>query len=331
VTAFLTELGSKLADKWLTLLVLPGVIYLAVLAAGAELGQRRALDFWALRPAINRVAGQPAAGSTGAIILAVVAAAAAAAAVALVASGLGRLTERAWTAAGDRWPASLLVGRRQARWVKADTQVQAQAVAMARAEQLEPEGPRARELRQRLNRAIARRNAIGLARPQSPTWIGDRLRAIDERVYARYGIDWAAVWPRLWLVMPDTARTELSAASDAFSASARLAAWAVLYLPIAWLWWPALLITTCLGLASWIRGRDRSVNLADLFESAIDLYARDLAKQLGLTADGPLSRAAGLAITSMIRKDPDEHDPEPEEPAPEDPAPEDPAPGLEMP
>ena len=331
MTAFLAELGTKLADKWMTLLVLPGLIYLAVLAAGAELGQRRALDFLALRPAINRVAGQPAAGSTGAIILAAVALLAAAAAVALVANGLGQLAERAWTATGDRWPASIMVERRQDRWDTADGKVQAATVALARAELLEAEGPQVDELRQRLNQEIARRSAINPTRPQRPTWIGDRLVAVDERVHARYGIDWAAIWPRLWLIMPDTARNELSAAGDAFSASARLAAWAVLYLPVAWLWWPAVLVTACLGLASWIRGRDRTVNLTDLIESAIDLYTRDLATQLGLTADGLLSRATGRTVTSIIRKDPDEHDPVGEDAAPSNPGPGDPAPGPETP
>ena len=309
MSAFLAELGTRLADKWMTLLVLPGLIYLAVLAAAAELGQRRALDLLALRPAINRVAGQPAAGSTGAIILAALVILAAAAAAAMVANGLGQLAERGWMATGDRWPVSILVQRRQERWDKANERVQKATIALAQAELANPEGPRLPELRQRLKQDIARRSAINPTRPQRPTWIGDRLVAIDERVYRKYGIDWAVTWPRLWLVMPDTARDELSAAGDAFSASARLSAWSVLYLPIAWLWWPALLVTGCLGLASWIRGRDRTVNLANLIESAVDLYARDLATGLGLTADGPLSRATGLAITSMIRKDPDEHDP----------------------
>ena len=307
MTAFLAELGAKLADKWLTLLVLPGLIYLACAAAADELGQRRALDAGALRGAVNRVAGQPAAGSAGAIIVAAVAVLAAAAAAGLAANGLGRLVERAWTAEGNQWPASLLVRRRQRRWDEAGARVEQATITAGKAERGGQQGPEVADRIRQLNKAIMRKDAISMTQPRRPMWIGDRILAVDERVHVTYDIDLTSVWPRLWLTMPDTARAELTSATDAYGASARLAAWAVLYVAIAWRWWPALLIAAGLGLTAWVQGRDRTANLADLIEAAVDVYARDLAVQLGLPADGPLTPETGLAITSALRKDPEEH------------------------
>jgi len=60
--------------------------------------------------------------------------------------------------------------------------------------------------------------------------MGDRLRACHVRINRAYGLDLTAAWPRLRLIVPGTVRSELGGARDAFSAAARLAAWAVLYL-----------------------------------------------------------------------------------------------------
>jgi hypothetical protein len=55
--------------------------------------------------------------------------------------------------------------------------------------------------------AARRRNAIALAPPTRPTWMGDRLAAVDARINQEYHLQ--LVWPRLWLVLPDTARAEI--------------------------------------------------------------------------------------------------------------------------
>ncbi|MFC7643160.1 hypothetical protein ACFQX6_21680 [Streptosporangium lutulentum] len=157
--------------------------------------------------------------------------------------------------------------------------------------------------------AIAARDAIGLVPPRRPTWIGDRLRAADQRVHTAYDLDLTGAWPRLWLLVPDAARTELIVARDAYVAAARLVGWALLYLLVAWWWWPALPVALALAVTGWIRARDTVVVLADLIEAIVDLYGRDLATQLGVPASGPLSRETGLAISTTLRKDPETHHP----------------------
>ena len=133
MSGFLSELGKKIAERWLTLLVLPGLFYLTCLAIALTLRHPRALEPGPLRDAVNRLAVQPAAGSPGVLLLTATAILAAAAAAGFAAGGLGRLTERAWNAEGHRWPARLLTRRRQQRWKDADAEVQARIAAAVRA------------------------------------------------------------------------------------------------------------------------------------------------------------------------------------------------------
>lgn len=115
-------------------------------------------------------------------------------------------------------------------------------------------------------------------------------------------------WPRLWLIFPDNVRTELGTAHDAFSAAARLTAWGVLYLLLGIWWWPAVPIALITVATAMVRARLATSDLADLIEASVDLYARALAAQLDEPATGPLTRAAGEALTARMRKsrwDPD--------------------------
>jgi hypothetical protein len=153
-----------------------------------------------------------------------------------------------------------------------------------------------------LLKAIAKADRICLVEAARPTWIGDRLRACDIRVAGAYGLDLAATWPRLWLIVPDSVRAELGAVREAFSAAARLTAWAVLYLVLGIWWWPALLVAVVTMTAGVIKARYATANLADLVESAVDLYRGDLATQLGDTTPGPLTPAAAARLTSWMRK-----------------------------
>jgi hypothetical protein len=45
-----------------------------------------------------------------------------------------------------------------------------------------------------------------------PTRFGNILRAAEQKIEARYGLNGVILWPRLWLVLPDAAKSELTAA-----------------------------------------------------------------------------------------------------------------------
>ncbi len=151
--------------------------------------------------------------------------------------------------------------------------------------------------------AVAACRRICLVEADRPTWIGDRLRAADERIHHTYQLDVSAAWPRLWMLIPETARTELSAAHDSYTAAARLTGWAFLYLAVGAWWWPALLIAAATGITAWIRARAATAVLADLVETTVDLYGPELARQLGITCPGPLTPDIGHTLTIILRKD----------------------------
>jgi hypothetical protein len=80
----------------------------------------------------------------------------------------------------------------------------------------------------RLERARERRPS----RPDLylPTKIGNILRAAETRPRDKYGLDSVAVWPRLWLVLPDSTRQEIGGARTALDSAVAASVWGVLFL-----------------------------------------------------------------------------------------------------
>lgn len=238
--SFLGELGKKLAEKWLSLLVLPGLLYVGPATVASVLGHTRWHDLPALITWLDRQTAGRVAHSGAAVALLAVAVLLGSAGAGLAAQALGGCVQRLWL---GTWPASLrpltrlLEQHRTRRWNHAHQRLADTVIERRRAGvPLDPADPVLRELAQR-------RNRIALAPPRRPTWIGDRIAAVDTRVWHAYGLDLTACWPRLWLIIPDTAREEVRASRLAFDTAATLTAWGLLYLPLGLRWWPALLIT----------------------------------------------------------------------------------------
>jgi hypothetical protein len=284
MTGFLGEIGQKLADRWAALLVVPGLLYLAAVTAAAVLGQGHALSYPDLSRKIAAWAASPASKSVGGTVLIVAAILAGSVVAGLAAAAGGRFTEILWTLPGERAPAKWLADFRRNRSRKAkaiaDTSPDPAAV----------------------DKAIARADRICLIQADRPTWIGDRLRACRVRIERANGLDLNAAWPRLWLIVPDTVRTELGTARDAFTAAARLTAWAVLYLILGIWWWPAVIIALIIGATGIIRAHQATDNLADLIESTVDLHGRGLATELGEQAPGQVTPVIGRRLTTQMRK-----------------------------
>jgi hypothetical protein len=285
MTGFLTEVGQKLADRWVALLAVPGLLYLVGVTAAAVLGQGDALSYPDLSRKIADWAAGPALKSAGGTALIVAAILAGSLVAGLTVAAGGRLVEVLWTLPGNAVPARWLADRRRRRSARlkaiADTSDDPTVVRIA----------------------ISRADRICLVEPACPTWMGDRLRACRVRIDKTYGLDLDATWPRLWLAVPDTVRTELGTASDAFSAAARLTAWAALYLVLGIWWWPAIPIALATGIAGVGKGRLATGNLAALIESAVDLHSGELAAQLGEQTNGPVTPAVGRRLTTRMRKD----------------------------
>jgi hypothetical protein len=165
VTVFLSELGKKLADKWLTLLVLPGLMFLGTLSAALLVGHTHWHDIGKLRSGLERAVGtapRPAVevglAAVGLLLLA--------AAAGLLARALAAVVESVWV---GQWPgvlsnASLTLSRRRHRWQSASRHFNLEALKPA-TEQDEEE----------LHHQAAVRARIGLTEPckgpiVSPRW-----------------------------------------------------------------------------------------------------------------------------------------------------------------
>jgi hypothetical protein len=292
--AFFAGLGGKLAEKWATLLVLPGLLFVGVATAAVALGQRD----WSQ---VGRIPKRFAGPLTSLGSLASVKAASVACGLLLVATiagfvvrALAAIIERLWL---SQWPRPIsglghvLINRRQERWDDAQRKVADAAT------------PYPNQVV--LDELTDARNNIALAPPRHPTWMGDRVAAVQARLYSEYALDLATVWPRIWLTSPETTRNELSSARGRFDSAAALAAWGLLYALVGIWWWPAVAIGVIIFVTGWYRGRDTIAVFAELVEAGVDLYATELVVALGIAtppASIRLTRELGQALTKRCGK-----------------------------
>ncbi|MEU4321162.1 hypothetical protein AB0F85_01045 [Nocardia fluminea] len=290
MNAFLTELGKNLATRWAAALALPAAVFVAVVVVAVTLGPSHALDVNQLWTRARTVSTGPALAWAAAAFLAATAVAG------LSVTALGGIVIAAWaaTGAGVGRP---FVALRHRRWRRATVRADA-AVKAVLADRS--------DLRAKSNaqRALLRRNAISEIEPTCPTWAGDRLRSVDERVRRGTGLDLTTTWPRLWLVLPDAARTEVTAVQERCGSAARMPVWGLAYLAVGAYWWPALVPAVWALLVSRRRIRRAVGVYADLVEASIDLYARDVANQLGFELTGRMTPSIGEQLTEVLRKQP---------------------------
>jgi hypothetical protein len=297
-----SELGKQLADRWLTLLVLPGVLYLAVAAAAHTLGQQHPFDVEFLAAKITAIAKNPVVTGTSGQILLLIAVLVGAAGIGVAAQGVGAVVQRAVLAAGwTRWlaPVPWLIGRwvrlRQLRWDHADRVYDDELQRALLPNPADRPDPAVRQA------AAGRRARISTERPERPTWTGDRIQAAVLRLDRDCWADLAVVWPYLEHVLPDGLRSDLGDAQAALSRAATLAGWAVLYVLLAWWWWPAAPLAVAIAVAARYRMRAGADDYARLLETAGRLYIPTLAGALGISHTGPLDRELGTAVTEQLR------------------------------
>ncbi|WP_409235584.1 hypothetical protein [Streptomyces sp. PA5.6] len=323
----LATLGGKLTERWLNLLVLPGALFLAAAAAGTTLGHRRWNDVDELRTTLDDLAVRPALDHTGTAALLVALILLTATAASLAAQFLGGAIEQYWLRYARDPLSHALVARRRRTWTRrereldaayptthphadpgANTTVNATANSTADTGDRDADGytvPTPALPFARIQALTDARNRVALREPTRPTWYGDRMQATADRVEAAYGVDLAALWPRLWLILPEPAVRHVQSAHDSFSAAARLAAWAVAYALLACWWWPAALVAVGCAAVARSRARGALEALAGLIEAAVDVHGRELAARVGLIgADSTtlLDHETGDRMSELFRK-----------------------------
>lgn len=152
-----------------------------------------------------------------------------------------------------------------------------------------------------------------------PTKLGNILRAAEDRCLEKYGLDAIICWPRLWLLLPDSVRAEISEARNNLNLMARLWLWSLMFLlwtPIFWiglpiemravLMWVAQGWPIMLGSCSMVLTYRWTIQVAlvygDLLESAFDLYRFYLYRALHwpLPSNPNEERSLGYKLTDFL-------------------------------
>ncbi|NEE17374.1 hypothetical protein G3M58_64270 [Streptomyces sp. SID7499] len=299
----LTELGKRLAERWMSLLVLPGALFLAAAFAARTLGHTHAVDLDLLVDEAQAWRPAPGAGAGVRLAVLLLVVSLLAAAVGLVAQTLGSLVERLWFAADwGSWPRPL---RALARWRVARRR-QRRAGAVAAYE----------EERRRFGELLASGThgggtELGPARlavarvspeePHRPTWSGDRMHAVTLRLARDLDLDLATVWPALWQLLPDAPRRQIETAREALDRATTLAAWAVLYAVLAVWWWPALPLAVATYVTARLRIRSGVEAYAALVEASVHVYVAELAERLHVPVQGVVGRRTGWEVTCLLQ------------------------------
>jgi hypothetical protein len=92
----LATLGTRLTERWLNLLVLPGALFLGVASVGVPLGHRHWHDLDRLRTSVDDLATRPALDWTGTAVLLAAGVLLAATAASLAAQFLAGVIELYW-------------------------------------------------------------------------------------------------------------------------------------------------------------------------------------------------------------------------------------------
>jgi len=124
------------------------------------------------------------------------------------------------------------------------------------------------------------------AEPESrlPTKLGNTLRAAESWPRDKYGLDTVVIWPRMWLVLSDDAREEITNARQQLDQSITVWVWGLLLsVWVALTWWALLAAVVVLAFAYW-RAITAAEIYGDLVEAAFDLQRHELYSQLRFPA-----------------------------------------------
>lgn len=142
-----------------------------------------------------------------------------------------------------------------------------------------------------------------------PTRLGNILKAAELSPQTRYGLNSILCWPRLWMVLPELARQDISAARAELDDAARAWLWSNLFCfwallapfsnPFYKVIWP-LPLGLLLATFSYRWALSATETYASLFQSAYDLYRFNLYEALRL--DIPKSPEEEVTLTEKLNR-----------------------------
>jgi hypothetical protein len=301
-----TELGSGVGEKWLALVLTPAFAFWGG-GVVAWAWSRGWSDGWS-------ELGDRLAGLSGAEQVAL----AIGAFVGVTVSGVAvqRATLPVLRVLEGYWPARLdglrerLVAVRSRRVVRLRRERDELATKVEERRASVSEQHRHLALERQLRRVPVEPDEAAPVR-RMPTALGNILRASESRPVDKYGLDTATCWPRLWLVLPETARNELTTARTALDSAATVVVWAVLF--VVWTvfaWW-ALPAGLLVAAAAYRLVLGSAAVYGDLLESAFDVHRRLLYDAVAwpLPRTPAEERELGEALTEYLWRGSDDPTP----------------------
>jgi hypothetical protein len=291
VAGFLDEVGSRLADQAARLLLLPGAVFCVFAWGATQLGQAHWRDLRRLDAAAQRLAAAWNRHGTAGVVVGLAGLSVAAAAAGMAAKGLGRFIGAAWEGKSPPWPLRLagaatwwrrrLYRERSTRGDRIEKR-RADADAALNSFPDHPTDDERKDYETAFRhaayfRALQDRLDAGLDRgfhhePVHPTWIAERVELVRDHRTAEFpGLPLDVVWPHLWLLLPDTTRTEVTEAAANVQSAQLAAGWLALSSLVCIAWWPAALALPVLALLT-RRARGLYAAHSILVEAAVDLH-----------------------------------------------------------
>ena len=109
-----------------------------------------------------------------------------------------------------------------------------------------------------------------------PTRLGNIIRASEEYPRYRYGLDVKIVWTRLWSILPENAKKEISLSRNNLDAQAQLFTWGFLSLLWCSLNWWFIFVSLAVMLTAYHGTLNPAGVYGELIRSAFDLHRFDL-------------------------------------------------------
>lgn len=116
------------------------------------------------------------------------------------------------------------------------------------------------------------RHAPHNGKQRMPTTLGNILRASERRPRDRYGLETLVCWPRLWVLLPEQAREDVSATRAGLDAAIRVFIWGLLFALWTGVAWWAAPIGVFVALYAYRWSLTQAETYGDLLEAAFDLY-----------------------------------------------------------
>ena len=140
------------------------------------------------------------------------------------------------------------------------------------------------------------------ARDLLPTRLGNILCARERSPQRKYGLDALICWPRLWPLLPETVRTDLTGARFSLDRMVEFFFWGLLFL----LWAPLTLWAVPIG-ALWMAlaygmAGQAAMTYGELLEAAFDLHRLSLYDAIGWPRPAAISdeKALGRQLTEFL-------------------------------